>query len=198
MAPYKSGAQQRYFHYLESKGKMPKKTVDEFDHSTDYEHLPEKMNFGGKAHLEYGDEDAPHNFEEMPNMDRGGRMKVMRHNEMAPHMNRGGSMHVPEEMEEAPRLSRGGRAMKGYAAGGMVDDEAYTPDNYDYQMGHASEYDSAGEPHTEDDLEDEHPMEYMAAGGVVPPAHGMHVRGGKKMSKGGMARGFAKALMKHR
>ena len=40
--PYKSKSQQRYFHYLESKGKMPKKTVDEFDGATDFDHLPEE------------------------------------------------------------------------------------------------------------------------------------------------------------
>lgn len=115
MAPFKSRAQQRYFHYLESKGKMPKSTVDEFDEATDFEHLPAK-----------------------------------KHN---------------------------------YAYGGMVDE----PINYDEEMGEAHEYDSAGEPHTEDKFEDEQPMEFMSQGGMV-----------KKMSRGGMVNrsNFAKALRK--
>lgn len=110
--PFKSKAQQRYFHYLESKGKMPKKTVNEFDEATDFEHLPEKKT--------------------------------------------------------------------GYAYGGEVE-------NYDEEMGEASEYDSAGEPHTEDKLEDEEPMEFMSHGGMA-----------KKMSRGGMVHNsnFAKALRK--
>lgn len=69
-----------------------------------------------------------------------------------------------------------------YAVDGMVPEN-----NYDYQMGHAMEYDSSGEPHTEDDLEDDHPMEYMSHGGRV-----------KKMARGGMVPHpmFAKAIRK--
>lgn len=57
--PYKSSAQQKYFHYLESKGKMPKKTVKEFDESTNYEDLPEhveKYSHGGRVPEENFDE----------------------------------------------------------------------------------------------------------------------------------------------
>ena len=41
--PYKSNAQQRYFHYLESKGKLPKKVVDEYDEETDFDSIPERV-----------------------------------------------------------------------------------------------------------------------------------------------------------
>lgn len=114
--PYSSKAQQRLFHYLESKGKMPKKTVQEYDHASDFEHLPEEADHG-------------------------------------------------------------------YAHGGMVEE------SYDEEMGEAHDFDSSGEPHTDDEYEDEHPMEYMAHGGRV-----------KKMAKGGMVAAphpmFAKALRK--
>ena len=47
--PYKSKAQARLFHHLESKGEMPKKTVNKFDKMTEFEDLPEhvKMALGG-------------------------------------------------------------------------------------------------------------------------------------------------------
>lgn len=115
--PYSSKAQQRYFHYLESKGKLPKKTVQEYDDSTDFEDLPERV--------------------------------------------------------------------EGYSEGGMIEPE----NNYDWDMGHATSYDSSGEPHTEDELESEHPMEYMNKGGRA-----------KKMNRGGVARDpeFVKALRRAR
>ena len=56
-----------------------------------------------------------------------------------------------------------------FADGGIVPDE-----NFDYSEGHASEYDSSGEPGTEDYQEDEQPMSFMARGGRV-----------KKMASGG-------------
>jgi hypothetical protein len=45
--PYKSNAQRRYFHYLESKGKMPKEEVDEWDQASKGDDLPEYVNEGG-------------------------------------------------------------------------------------------------------------------------------------------------------
>ena len=45
--PYKSQAQQRYFHYLESKGKLKKSVVDEFDQASKGKDLPKKLAFGG-------------------------------------------------------------------------------------------------------------------------------------------------------
>lgn len=112
--PYASRAQQKYFHYLESEGKMPKKTVKEFDESTDYDQLPEHVKM---------------------------------------------------------------------AEGGMITPE----DNFDWDEGHAYEYDSSGEPHTEHELESEHPMEFMHKGGRI-----------KRMAHGGMVSrsNFAKALRK--
>lgn len=41
--PYKSALQRRYFHYLESKGKMDPKTVKEFDTASKGLKLPEKV-----------------------------------------------------------------------------------------------------------------------------------------------------------
>ena len=41
--PYKSKAQQKLFHYLESKGEMPKKTVEHYDEMTDFADLPEHI-----------------------------------------------------------------------------------------------------------------------------------------------------------
>jgi hypothetical protein len=112
MSPNKSNAKQKYFEYLESKGKLPKMRDQEFDDATE------------KA--------------------------------------------------------------SGYSFGGEVEDE---DDNFDYDMGHAEEFDSSGEPHTEDELEDRHPMEFMSRGGMV-----------KKMSRGGRAHNssFAKALSRYR
>lgn len=85
-----------------------------------------------------------------------------------------------EDMEEP---------MPGYYDGGRVDEyEDGMEDNLDYEMGHATSYDSAGEPHTEDKFEDEQPMEFMSRGGMVK----------KRMSRGGKvpSPGFAKALKK--
>lgn len=168
--PFKSKAQSKYFHYLESKGKMPKKTVHEFDEATDFHDLPEhvKKAHGGRMyseggmvdHMQEGEMRAPHNEEEMPDYDGNGA-----HYQMGDPMDE-------RNKEELPH----------FAHGGMV--------NYDYEMGNASEFDSSGEPHTEDDLEDEHPMEYMAKGGRA-----------KKMARGGMSMPhpqFLKALTKAR
>lgn len=160
--PYKSRAQQKYFHYLESKGKMPKKVVDEFDDTTAYDHLPEyaAAHGGMVPHMEHGEEAAPHVKQGMPKYGSGPSAK-MQHGDEQEHM-----------MKE--RLPH-------FADGGMVGM------NYDYDMGHATEYDSSGEPHTEFETEDEHPMEYMSQGGRA-----------KKMAKGGMvARSkFVKALVR--
>jgi hypothetical protein len=117
--PYKSQSQQKYFHYLESKGKLPKKTVKEFDESTDYNDLPEHA--------------------------------------------------------------------RDYAYGGEVQDSD-DPRSFDYDTGHAHDYDSSGEPHTEFEFEDEQPMEFMNRGGMI-----------KRMASGGVVKrnpGFAKALRK--
>lgn len=45
--PYKSQAQRKYFHYLEEKGKMPKKTVHEFDEASKGMKLPQHKAYGG-------------------------------------------------------------------------------------------------------------------------------------------------------
>lgn len=75
----------------------------------------------------------------------------------------------------------------GYAHGGYVEDDE--PESFDYEMGHAHDYDSSGEPHTDDKFEDEQPMEYMNKGGRA-----------YRMSRGGRVppSGFARALMKSR
>lgn len=89
--PYKSQAQQRYFHYLESKGKLPKKVVDEYDESTDFDELPEKVPMfrGGMAHLprydfdeemgeasDYDSSGEPDKEDEEEGYYRGGRVKM--------------------------------------------------------------------------------------------------------------------------
>lgn len=141
---------------------MPKKTVDEFNDSTDYHDLPERMSSGGMVgRQEYGTMKPRKMNEDMPSY--AGMSGRQEHGTM-----------VPRRMREE---------MPGYAAGGFVEPE----ENYDWEMGHASEYDSSGEPHTEDDVESDHPMEFMAKGGRV-----------KKMARGGMINrsNFAKALRK--
>lgn len=41
--PYKSKAQQKYFHYLDEHGKLPKSiNIKEYDKATNFKHLPEK------------------------------------------------------------------------------------------------------------------------------------------------------------
>lgn len=40
--PFKSKKQQKYFHYLDEKGKLPKSIdLKEYNKSTDFKHLPE-------------------------------------------------------------------------------------------------------------------------------------------------------------
>lgn len=70
-----------------------------------------------------------------------------------------------------------------------VHSEDEIPENFDEEMGEAHEYDSSGEPHTEDKFEDEQPMEFMGYGGRV-----------KRMARGGMVPHpkFAQALRKQR
>lgn len=121
---YKNQAQERYFQYLESKGKIPKKKMP-------------------------GDDMEP--------MHEGYAM--------------GGRVDLSDDYD-----------------GGEYDDDFELPDNnFDYEVGHATDYDSSGEPHTEDESEADHPMEYMSRGGVVRK---------KKMNKGGLVArsNFAKAL----
>lgn len=144
---------------------MPKKTVHEFDEATDYSGLPEhvKKAFGGRI-------EVPEDYESMPDMassDYGPR-----------------HMHEEHDEEEMPYESHGENMPEHYAHGGIVPE-----DNYDYQMGNATSYDSTGEPHTEFEHEDEHPMEYMHKDGMM-----------KKMARGGMMRSpdFVKALRKAR
>lgn len=72
-----------------------------------------------------------------------------------------------------------------YAFGGKVD----PLDSFDYMKGNEEEYDSSGEPHRDDDLEDKHPMEYMAHGGRVTRM----ARGGRVPSSD-----FVKALRRSR
>jgi len=188
MAPYKSRAQQKYFHYLESKGKMPKKVVDEFDEATNFDKLPEQVQYamGGRVgklqagykqpmqhktmepsfqsderagEIQYGIKKPPHTKQAKPSIEQDDRVGYLQ----------SGVKKAPIKKEQVQKL----------AHGGMV--------NYDYEMGNADEYDSSGEPHTEFELEDEHPMEYYAMGGKV-----------KKMAKGGMAKKsqFVAALRK--
>lgn len=143
--PFKPKAQQKYFQYLESKGKMPK----------------QKMAYGGMVdHMQEGEDRAPHDMEEMPDYE-------------------GNYAYIQQGVKEAPEYEE---EMPHFARGGIV------PENYDRMMGDATEFDSTGEPHTEDKLEDEDPMEFMARGGRV-----------KRMAKGGMVRSkFANALRKMR
>jgi hypothetical protein len=103
--PFKSKAQQKYFHYLESQGKMPKKTVDEFDKATDFEKLPEKVkaySYGGEV--------------ESPDEEQGEAHDYASSGE--PHENEG--FQSAEDMENesgcpqcgygAPKMSHGGFA----------------------------------------------------------------------------------------
>ena len=114
MAPYKSGAQRGYFHWLESKGKLPKSIdLHEWDEASKGKDLPE---------------------------------------------------HVPEHWKGGPVEEMDGGHEKGWK-------------NF------LEPHDSAGEPHTEEDREDEQPEEYMSHGGRV-----------KKMAQGG----FAQALRMRR
>lgn len=73
-------------------------------------------------------------------------------------------------------------AAPGYAEGGFVEE-----DNFDYDLGHSRTPVSSGEPRTEFEFEDDHPMEFMNKGGRV-----------KNMGNGGAVRdpGFVKALRK--
>lgn len=132
MMPSKNRAQQKYFEYLESKGKMPKYKYE-----------------GGMAHMQHGEEELPH------------------HEEMMPKYAYGGMVNHPEDEHSYSMPS--------------------PRENPDYEQGHMDEFDSAGEPHTEDKKEDEQPMEYMSHGGRV-----------KRMAKGGMVHNskFARALRK--
>lgn len=115
--PYKSKSQQRLFHYLQSKGKLPKKKVDEFDQSTDYSDIPEKMWSGGV-------------------------------------------FVDPDDDQDQSAIDA-------------------NSENEDEVTGNFHPYVSSGEPHTDDDLEYDHPMEYMNKGGMVSHLN----RGDKKPKK---------------
>lgn len=107
--PYKSKAQARLFHHLESIGEMPKKTVSKYDKMTEFEDLPEHVK------------------------------KAM-----------GGIIH---ELADSSILEH--------------------------------PVDTTGEPHTEGEREEEHPMEYMAHGGKAHYSKGGKVHGVHKMARGG-------------
>jgi hypothetical protein len=51
--PYKSKAQERFFHTAEARGDISKSTVDEFDSASRGKKLPEKKTM--KSEKEYGD-----------------------------------------------------------------------------------------------------------------------------------------------
>lgn len=107
------------------------------------------------------------------------------------------SPQVVKEFDEASageqlpqKLSMGGKVGQyskakeqatGYAYGGEVDYE----DDFDEQTANTHPYDSSGEPHTEDDLEDEHPMEFMSEGGMAG-ADDFYGNAPYKYAKGGM------------
>ncbi len=106
--PYKSASQQRYFHYLESKGKMPKKTVDEFDQATDFHGLPEhvkKMYDGGMVE------------DENPDVEQGEASEFDSTGE--PH-----TEHYKEDDEPMEYMAHGGR-VKRMARGGMVHNSGF-------------------------------------------------------------------------
>ena len=52
--PYKSKAQERYFHYAESSGKIAPKVVKEFDKASKGKSLPEHVKEHNKAVKSYG------------------------------------------------------------------------------------------------------------------------------------------------
>lgn len=187
MSPYKSKAQQRYFHYLESKGKMPKKTVDEFDDSSDFEDMPERvqMSLGGRIpdysqgsqpllkrkqplggedlsyDMQDGVEDAPHDMEDFPDMGEEEDLELQSGMRIPPHMK-----------QRVQKLAYGGMAGT----------------NYDYEMSNSDEYVSSGEPGTEFHKENKKPMSYYAKGGSV----------GKKPMHPVMRSKFVSALRKMR
>jgi hypothetical protein len=280
--PYKSDAQRKYFHYLESKGKMPKSTVDEWDEASRGMDLPEhkrkKMHLGGSIDYEeggrvgsmqsdrgantYGDHGR---YPKGASMASGGFVAMAGQGFDRPHRERpdgadqewdSGEPHVgypnykemiskkPKHYGDANRYAMGGMVghdsegdeqsrkypydveshrqaavhdehRGGYAYGGQIDDEDDGL-TWDEETGNPPHRNSSGEPHTDDDLEEEYPMEYMAAeGGMVSTPRDypsfksyplqnkkkLDDKGSfytqKKMNRGGMVdHGFAKALKK--
>lgn len=129
MSPYRSKAQQKYFHYLEQQGKLPKKTVREFDDETDFDHLPErKMSHGGMAdHMEHGEKRAPHRDEMMPRFyNKGGMVNYDEEMGEAEEYDSIGEPHTEDELEDKhpmEYMSYGGRAKK-MAYGGRLSDKS--------------------------------------------------------------------------
>ena len=171
--PYKSKAQQRLFHYLESKGEMPKKTVKHFDEMTDFGDLPEhiKHAMGG-----YIDQLADTEQLEHP-IDTSGE----------PAHGHRGDHYVEEEEHDA----HGGMVHK-YSKGGMVDKAHHAFSKHHHEVKHK-------EPHLKDGpmhgFEEPHHEEHYAHGGMAHHSeHGKHhAHGGKIHGKKGE---FAKHLAK--
>lgn len=93
-------------------------------------------------------------------------------------------MEFLDKSDKFPKSAK--RDMPEYAYGGRVDDDFEEPEyNIDMIHGHATDFDSSGEPNTEYDYEGEHPMEYENED-MIP----------RRISKGGMVKrsGLAKAL----
>lgn len=152
--PYKSDAQRRYFHYLESKGKMPKKTVDEFDLTSRGDDLPEYV----EQHAEGGEAGSDDPYSSF-------------------------GKNVAENAGNNPDATK--QISKSFMAhGGMTEDE----ETSDYMAD-----DSSGEPHTEGELEEEHPMEYMSIGGSIGNVKGGGLFGLAKGGRVGAGKVFKQA-----
>lgn len=114
--PYKSKAQERLFHYLESKGKMKKSVVDEYDKNTDQEDLPEKMFGGGVIQ---SDDMNDNEKEKMSDMVWNAKFKI------EPNY---GKQSGDEESQRRDKewLRRGEKHVEsGYSKGGMVKKQAF-------------------------------------------------------------------------
>jgi len=177
--PYKSNAQRKYFHYLEEKGKMPKKVVDEFDMASKGKDLPEHMYEGG---MPMDDEDH-----EM------GEYNWHRYNST-------GEPHTNDKFDDE-------QDMEFMFGGGIVPGEHGSqkmPAFGEHPESHYGEVDNDADDE-ENYIKAGTGRAHFAHGGKVESMYGeRHDNFGmkdkpRKMNKGGMANHhFAKALMKRR
>lgn len=143
--PYKSQAQRKYFNYLESKGKMPKATVDEFNQASTGKDLPaRKMAYGGFS----GDNNSQREFDQSQSSNPGyPDYKKRIDGDGAQHFAEGGQVDG-QTLGEKIHYPKGPSYM---ASGGMVLDHGNEEDDQDWNNNFHGKYLSEGGEVEDDD-----------------------------------------------
>lgn len=164
--PYKSDRQRKFFNWAAKNGKMPQDTVDEFNKASKGMDMPEHLAEGGMTGDDY--DVAEHGGEDYLVAEHGGDSPMgMKSKDTGDYEDTPmAAADYPSQMNPRHREMNDMRradpmhdVVNRYASGGVVGDN---PDN---DMMHY--YDSSGEPGTEDDMEETHPMSFMSKGGIA-------------------------------